>query len=345
MTATGNAEPRPWVRRHPFWTIVIALGILLVLLWGWAWLAPFTVAMPPSQPASSYEDAIARIGAIQAAEKARGDVRPECESILMTHGGQTERVMTFLHGFTSCPEQFRVLGQEYFDQGYNVYIPRTPHHGLMERIDNETYQLTAEELAAFAGESADISQGLGNKVTVAGLSGGGTMAAWLAQHRPDIEMDMPIAPFLGIGFIPAALNRPVTHFLVLLPPKFYLWWDPIRKADNPFTSPYSYPRYSLRSLGEILKLGFATSAAAKGAAPAVPAIIMVSNASDKSVNNRNIDQLVDLWVADGARQVTAYRFPKDPVLPHDLITPDRLDNRVDVVYPVLHGLTQEAHAP
>ncbi len=104
--------------------------------------------------------------------------------------------------YTSCPEQFRQLGQEFFDKGYNVYIPRQPYHGLQEQIDNELRYLRAEDLAAYGTESADIAQGLGEHVTVAGLSGGGTVASWLAQYRSDVDVAMPIAPFLGIGFIP-----------------------------------------------------------------------------------------------------------------------------------------------
>ena len=341
---TANAD-RTWVRRHPITTALIAIAIVMIVLIGWAWLAPFSVAAPPPNPAPSYDAAASRIDAILAAETARGDVDPVCKTLLMTHGGETDRVIAFLHGFTSCPEQFRVLGQEFFDQGYNVYIPRLPHHGLTEQIDNDTYQITAEEMAGFAAETADIAQGLGRHVTVAGLSGGGTMAGWLAQNRQDLDVAMTMAPFFGIGFIPAVLNRPLTHVLVLLPPKFYLWWDPVRKANNPFTAPYAYPRYSLRALGEVLKLGYATESQAKKTRPGTSDIIVMSNANDDSVNNTIIDQFVQHWQAHKEDLLTTYRFDKALGLPHDLITPTRLDNRVDLVYPVIHELLDAQSQP
>jgi carboxylesterase len=122
---------------------------------------------------------------------------------LITHGEKMENVILFLHGFTSCPDQFGQLGQEYFKKGYNVYIPRTPRHGIKDRLGTPLKGLTAEELAEFASQSADIVQGLGDRVIVVGLSGGGSMTTWLSQERSDVDLAVPIAPFLGIGFVPA----------------------------------------------------------------------------------------------------------------------------------------------
>ena len=130
-----------------------------------------------ADPTGSYEEALARIEAIQLDEDARGDLNPVCHTTLMTHGERTEDVIVFLHGFTSCPDQFVELGKQFYERGYNVYIPRTPHHGLADLMTDDLINLTAEESIAFASQSADIAQGLGERVTVSGLSGGGTMTA------------------------------------------------------------------------------------------------------------------------------------------------------------------------
>jgi len=183
-----------------------------------------------ADPTSSYEEVLARIKAIQAGEDARGDLNPVCLTTLMTHGKRTEDVIVFLHGFTSCPNQFVELGRQFYERGYNVYIPRAPHHGLTDLMPGDLFNLTAEESIAFASQSADIAQGLGERVTVSGLSGGGTMTAWLAQNRVDVDIAMPLSPFLGIKFIPAPLTRTFTNAVLTLP-NMWMWWDPIHKED------------------------------------------------------------------------------------------------------------------
>ena len=140
--------------------------------------------------------------------------------------------------------------------------------------------LTAEEMAEFANQTADIAQGLGERVIVAGLSGGGVMAAYLSQEREDVDIAAPIAPFLGIGFIPRPLNRPFTNLFLILP-DFWQWWDPVHKENNPLSAPYSYARYPLHALLENMRLGYATEADAKRTRPAVSKIIVITNANDE----------------------------------------------------------------
>ena len=111
-----------WFRSRP--KLSISLGILAVFI-----VLLFLLALKPSSlqetytpdPAQSYEEAIGRIQSIQA-DEGNLDLHPECATQLGTHGEQTETVIVFLHGFTSCPNQFADLGQEYFERGYNVYI-------------------------------------------------------------------------------------------------------------------------------------------------------------------------------------------------------------------------------
>jgi carboxylesterase len=231
------------------------------------------------------------------------------------------------------------LGQEYFEKGYNVYIPRIPRHGIKDRLGNPLKGLTAEELAEFATQSADIAQGLGERMIVAGLSGGGSMATWLSQERSDVDLAVPIAPFLGVGFIPRILNRPLTNLLLLVP-DFFQWWDPIHKENNPNSMPYSYTRYPTHSLLENMRLGFTAEEAAKRVKPAAGAILVITNANDGSVNNDVIAEFEGMWLEHGEQYLQTFQFDKDLELPHDLITVGRPDGNVDLVYPKLHELIQ-----
>ncbi len=150
------------------------------------------------------------------------------------------------------------------------------------------------------------------------------------------------AALMGIGFIPQTLNRPFANLADLVPSSFYMWWDPKNKADNPVSAPYSYPRYSLKSLAEVLRLGYATEEEVAHKKPASADIIVISNASDDSVSNPIIEEFIALWEAHGADLLTTYEFEKALGLPHDLITPTRPGNRVDLVYPVIHDLLENA---
>ena len=333
MTQTNGSAT--WFHNHPVLSIILIVIFIILLILAWFAFKPFKVSGEvTADPTDSYEEALARIEAIQADEDARGDLNPVCHTTLMTHGERTEDVIVFLHGFTSCPDQFVELGKEFYERGYNVYIPRTPHHGLADLMTDDLLNLTAEESIAFASQSADIAQGLGERVTVSGLSGGGTMTAWLAQNRDDVDVAMPMAPFLGIKFIPAPLTRTFTNAVLALP-NIWMWWDPINKENNPLSAPYSYRRYPTHALAELMRLGFITAGDARGNTPASSKIIVVTNANDDSINNKVVAQLVSNWQKYGDKLVDTYEFADDLKLPHDFITPERPDGHIDISYPII----------
>ena len=290
-------------------------------------------------PARSYEEALARIEKIQAAEAEIPNLSPECGTRLMTHGEKVATVIVFLHGFSSCPDQFATLGEQYYGRGYNVLIPLQPRHGLQDLKGTSLKGLSAEELAGFGTRMADIAQGLGERVVVVGLSGGGSITTWLAQERADIDLAVPIAPFLGINFIPRPLTRPLTN-LLLMAPDFYQWWDPVHEMSNPFSAPYSYRGYYIHSLFENLRLGFIAEEAGKRIKPAAGRILVITNANDPSVNNEVVFEFEQLWLEHGEQFLSTFKFAKDLEIPHDMITPDRPNNRVEIVYPKLLELIQ-----
>ena len=328
-----------WFHSRP--KLSTSLGIIagIVILLFMLALKPFSLkeTFIPN-PAQDYAEAFERIESIQA-EEAKLDLHPECATQLLTHGNEADTVIVFLHGFTSCPQQFMALGQEYFERGYNVYIPRAPHHGFNDRRGEHLKGLTAEELAAFARQSADIAQGLGERVIIAGLSGGGSIATYLSQEREDVDLAVPVAPFLGIGFIPRPLNRPLTNLFLILP-DIWQWWDPVHKESNPYSMPFAYARYSLHALLENMRLGYAAEADAKRFRPAAGEIVVITNANDDSVNNAVVAEFERLWAEHGEEFLTTFQFEKYLGVPHDMITASRPENRIDLVYPKLLELIQ-----
>ncbi len=285
------------------------------------------------RPLSSYDQAVARIAAVQAQEQARGDINPVCTTQLLTHGGRTAKAMVFFHGFTSCPAQFAALGRVYFERGYNVYIPRIPHHGMADLMSDALKQLTAEELAAFGMEAVDVAHGLGEQVSICGLSMGGALVAWLAQVRDDIEVAALIDAYLGIGFLPAWLSQPLTRLTLALPDRWQ-WWDPVQKENNRDTAPYGYRRYPTHAMGEALRLGFIAQRLARQEKPKAQQMVVVTNANDVSVHNGITIALAESWRKQGAA-VAAYEFPRSLNLPHDLVAPERAHSNTAAVYPIL----------
>src|SRR4030095_14593883 len=242
-------------------------AIFLSLL-GWIRFRPGSISELISRPnpVVSYEEAVAQIKALQEADN-QNSARDVCITKLFDHGKQTEHVIVLLHGFTNCPEQFNELGRQHFEAGSNVFIPRMPYHGLSDRLTDALVNLTAQDLTAFGDKLIDIAHGLGKKITVMGVSGSGTLVAWLAQNRSDIDFALAIAPLLGLAFIPASFTKLFERIALLLP-NFFLWWDPRTRADNPYSIYYAYPRYPWRALAEIMRLAMITRVQAEKFPPA-----------------------------------------------------------------------------
>jgi len=297
-------------------------------------IEPAALASAPN-PAQSYADAMTRFDTLLAEEEARGDIDPICLPYVLTHGEKTDRAIVLFHGLTACPFQYHELAQLYFDEGYNVYVPRLPFHGYLDRTGNHLADLTAENLFAVMDPSLDLAAGLGDEVTMAGLSLGGNVAAAGGQLRADLRLAVPMSPALGFRFVPDILTPALTRSLLGLSPDAYMWWDPINKAN--FQAESGYPGFSLRALGEIFRLGLAIRALASDQAPASQEQLVIDNWGDPAVSLGAIDSLMSEWRGQGAA-VGHYRFPLLPWLPHDFISTDAVGAKIDVSYPVLIDL-------
>jgi carboxylesterase len=330
-----SSQARP--RRRSTRVVLGVLGVVLVVLVAFAGLLvlkPVDVpaASAPPNAAASHAEAIARFAEIERREAGQ-DLLPVCTSKLLDHGASTERVIVLLHGYTNCPEMFERLGEELFAAGYNVLIPLAPEHGETDREHSTLSDLTAEELIAYGNEAVDIAAGLGDRVTVLGLSGGGAIAAYLAQYRADVDRVVTIAPFLGLRQVPAPLTSALVNLADLLPP--IAWGIPESMASDGEYAPYAGLDNNTRSAAAYMRLGrMILDDAAKHPHRAARTVTVV-NEDDDTVNNDLADELTMRWRTLAADASGEYRFPASLHLPHDLIGPDRVDQRIAEVYPVL----------
>jgi carboxylesterase len=286
-------------------------------------------------PAQNYTEALQRIDTLRSQETE--PMNSVCQLQLLTHKQKVARAIVLVHGFTNCPHQFHALGQQFYELGYNVLIAPMPHHGLADRMTEAQSQLTGEELTAYADTMVDIAQGLGEHVTMLGISAGGATTAWAAQNRDDIDLAVIVSPAFGFKPIPTPLTVVVMNVYSILPDS-YEWWDPAQQAEGGMA--HTYPRYSKHGLAQTLRLSFAVQVSAQQQAPAAHKLIVVTNANDDSVNNPLTMNVVRAWQAHGAN-LSTYEFPAELHLGHDLIDPAQRDQKIDVVYPRLIELVNQ----
>lgn len=259
------------------------------------------------------------------------NVNPACHTRLYTHGRRTERSLVLLHGFTNCPQQFDALGKQFFELGWNVLIPRYPRHGYSDRLTTSVAELRSEQLIALANRAAEAGAGLGERLTVAGLSLGGTLTGLLAQERASVERAVLIAPMLGLQRIPGPAH-PVLAELAYVLPNFWVWWD--SRLKERIEPPHGYPRFSTHAYAALVKTATGVLKAAKAAAPKAGSIAVITNAAEPGLDNRFTYQLVERWRQHGAL-VSTFEFPRTDRLPHDVIDPANPAQSTELVYPVV----------
>lgn len=279
----------------------------------------------------NYNEAVSQIAA-WGREVPAFSLNPVCQTTLLTHGRKTEKAIVMFHGYTNCPQQFRQLGDLYHARGYNVLLPRLPFHGLADRMNEMVVKLTANHILDTANKAVDIAQGLGEQVTVMGLSLGGVMAGWLAQNR-EVERAVLFSPAFGVKIMPAFLT-PILSFAFRRFPNQFQWWDPTNKDPN-VGAQHGYPRFATRPLGHIFHLSQQLKAQAKQSAPATKNIFVVTNGNDQGVNYDLIQHMVWQWRRWGDVTVKTHHFPVSDELDHDFIEPTHPKQHIDYVYPIL----------
>lgn len=283
-------------------------------------------------PAHTFADAVARARRMIAADDSV--VADGGASILLTHGERTAWVAVLLHGLTDSPRQFASLADSLFAQGDNVLVPRLPRHAERGKNVGELARLTASELCASADNAVDIAAGLGDSVVVMGLSVGGTLAAWTAEHRAEVRRAVAIAPAFEVARIPSELERPLVNLGAHVP-------NVSRKSSRDSARPDFDPGFTTRGLDAVLRLGRAVQDDANRFMPSGE-VSFVVNAHDHTVKTAPVLQIARQWRRRGVL-VAIYEFPDSLSLPHNVIDPVR--RATSVAPPVLLALARGKEPP
>jgi esterase/lipase len=285
-------------------------------------------------PVSSYSAAVARVAAQQAADDRVAS--PVGRTLLLSHGQRSARVDVLLHGFTDSPNQFAALADSLFREGDNVYVPRLPHHAERAGDARALAGLTAVQLRKTADSAVDVAVGLGDTITVVGLSAGGTMAGWIGQHRTEVRRVVMIAPAFEAGRVPSRLEGFLINLTERLP-------NVTRRSAPDTARPDRNPGFATHALAEVLRLGTAVRSAAAHSPPKAKELTLLLNDRDRTVKSAAALKLARQWAASGAT-VSVYRFPASLGLPHNVLD-GREGNDPQIVYPTLMALARGAAPP
>lgn len=315
------------------WRKRVAIGVFLCALVAAAWLfGPFgdrDFSATPN-PAVTYEDALSRIGLVQAAENTP-IIAERGRSIALVHGSKTATSVVIFHGFTACPKPFTTIARGYYDAGYNVWVPRAPEHGYADYLTEAPANITATGLRDYADDAVDVAVGLGEHVEVVGLSGGGTLAMWAIVERPEVERAVAISPLLHPKTgLPVWQMRPLGRLAALgLLRGMWRWWDPVLKGspERQLIDPNPYPRGNVNAMLEYLSIGRWLRDSRTGEGPPAGALTLVVNEHDPNIDDvYNVDTALALM--DGQR-IRTVEIPDREGLGHDLVDPQG-ENRTKI---------------
>ena len=294
--------------------ILIALVLVVVFVAVEIFVVP-AASVPTTQPllGYSYTQAVAEINQ-DIAKVDLQRIQSVCRPILLDHGTQTKKAILLFHGYTSCPQQFEPFAKLLYDQGYNVYVPLLPEHGLTASHVNELHQLTAEELTASADLATARALGLGNSLTVLGISMGGVLSLWEAQHDSRIAHVVAIAPAIYLNGIPTPLRSAVARIFSIVP-AYFLWWDGVLK-DKAVSAPYVLKQNSSKADGEIIRVNLTFEKNLSNGVLARPVVIF-ANQNDETVPLGDLQQLFPK-ILNVQPSSSFIIFPQHD-LPHDVI--------------------------
>jgi pimeloyl-ACP methyl ester carboxylesterase len=246
-------------------------------------------------------------------EASYGLMNQRFHSQVWLHDQPRDRVCLFFHGFTAGPHQMVPMGQHFFRAGYNVVVPLLPGHGragLWSQENLPPLPTDPQAYITFAQQWLNLAALLGQRVMVIGLSGGATLAAWLAlNHANQVDRAVLCAPYFS------ASMRMIDLFVKRI--DTYFEWDaPAPKAD--VSGPvFGYGGFSTPALRAILELASEVMGQVKRV-PSAPTFTLSSD-SDRAV--KNLDHVAFFKTAL-QRQPQSWYCCFDRVLevPHTMMT-------------------------
>jgi pimeloyl-ACP methyl ester carboxylesterase len=303
-----------------------------------AQLRPTSSAAPASGPSAAQRaSGLAAIRSSIAAES-KLPLQPGGQSILMAHDGPAPRgTLVLLHGFSVGPWQFQDMAKKFYDQGYDVYIPRLPGECLQKGTDAsgkpipDVSQLpmgsSYTQYHQFVDQVYAQAKALGQPISVAGLSAGGALTLDMAERHPDIQRAVCFSPFIEPAPKWGELAFDASHAVdkvtfggasELLDQFPYSWSDPGGKDEQRYLTSgmASDWHFKVGNIDALDKLG--EDVTSKAASLSVP-VQFIMSASDKDASPDAAKNVFDK--AGNNAQDGWYEFPASDNVPHAMVSP------------------------
>lgn len=156
-----------------------------------------------------------------------------------------------VHGFTGTPMSMRPWGEHLAAAGFAVHCPLLPGHGTRWQDCNAS---THDQWTSTVEDAFDQLAAECDRVFVAGLSMGGTLATRLAEVRPD-----DVAGLLLVN--PALLTQRLDAKLLPLIARLTASWAPIASdIKKPGVVELAYPKMPTRAMMQLRRLWTTTRA-------------------------------------------------------------------------------------
>lgn len=126
---------------------------------------------------------------------------------ILHHGEMTDNVIVLLHGLTDSPYYMSAIAQDFAQIGFTVVLLLLPAHGL-RRPGRAFHNLQHTQWIETVDVMCKLASQLGNKVSIGGLSTGGTLCVHKAVKAPEAITG-------GLFLFSAALDIGTVEQLVL----------------------------------------------------------------------------------------------------------------------------------
>ncbi len=156
-----------------------------------------------------------------------------------------------VHGFTGSPASLRPWGEHLAAEGFAVRAPLLPGHGTRWQDCNLT---TEQDWVGTVSRALDELAADCDRVVVAGLSMGGTLALRLGQLRPD---DVAGLVLVNPSLLTQRLDAKLLPLLARVTPSWAPIGNDIKKAG---VTELAYPRLPTRAVLGLRRLWTATRA-------------------------------------------------------------------------------------
>ena len=103
---------------------------------------------------------------------------------VLSDGKATKKVAVLLHGLSDSPFFMREIAANLVEQGYTVFVPLLPGHGLRDASDDMSDSDLAERWQAHVEDVMAIATSLSDEVLLGGFSAGATLAVDYYLNQP-----------------------------------------------------------------------------------------------------------------------------------------------------------------